>query len=177
MGSKTTGLAEQQRCAQACTAVSNSQWLYVADTKRSSFTVRVVTHICPYMYAHHGRTLLLQYSSLLEDDKDKYSFGILGTLANTCEKHPDTDKPCGQAWRDKAAIYRQHALSCLKRMGRTIKPTCGICCRALHAEQPTDWKDFGTAVVVYPCGHMQHMQCQLRCGYLEGAGCASCLNP
>ena len=110
-------------------------------------------------------SVLLQYCDLLGDEKDTCSLTLFAMLANTCQKVQNgkhsVHGPARQAWREKATIYRQHALACLQRLGRTIPSNCGICHQPLQADKPTDWNDPHAAIVVNPCGHMQHILCQM----------------
>lgn len=71
-------------------------------------------------------------------------------------------KPDGQLWRDKAAIYRQHAIALLKRMGKLVPSECALCHKALHADKAMDPADHCSAVEVQQCGHMSHTVCLAR---------------
>ncbi len=58
----------------------------------------------------------------------------LSSLANMCQMHAAVGEPGGQEWHDKAAVYRQHVIPVLKRMGRSVLARCAICHMALIHE-------------------------------------------
>ena len=96
-------------------------------------------------------------------------------LANVCQMCDFAMEPEGQDWREKAAIYRRHALRHAKRMGRDISSTCNYCNKALQAEKPTEFADtVRTSVVVNTCGHMQHALCQAKAKQRGALTCPIC---
>jgi len=62
---------------------------------------------------------------------------VLRSLANMCQMHPAVGEPAGQEWHDKAAVYRQHVIAVLKRMGRSVPARCALCHKALNADKAT----------------------------------------
>ena len=62
----------------------------------------------------------------------------LCSLANMCQMHPAVGEPDGQEWHDKAAVYRQHVIAVLKRMGRSVPTRCAICHKTLNADKAID---------------------------------------
>lgn len=61
----------------------------------------------------------LLYADMAPDEPSHwpYRHPVLMQLANTCELSNFAMEPQGQDWREKAAIYRQHAAHLFKRMG------------------------------------------------------------
>lgn len=103
-------------------------------------------------------------------------FGVLQTLANMCQMQRAAieQNATGQQWRNKAAIYRQHAMALLKRMGGSVPSKCTICHKALHADKAMDPMNPLTAVLVQECGHIFHTVCQLTWRGKPGEQCPSC---
>ncbi len=99
---------------------------------------------------------------------------VLRSLANMCQMHPGAIEPSGQVWRDKAAIYRQHAMAQLKRMGRSVPSKCAVCHKALNADKPMDPMNPLSAVTVNDCGHVMHTMCQLTWHVKPGETCPTC---
>ena len=122
-------------------------------------------------------SMLLQYCAFVEDDTEHHRFDLLKSLANTCQMHREILNPHNQVWREKAAVYRQHALACLKRQGRTIPSRCGVCRKTLNAEKPQNWTDPESGIIVCMCGHMQHWLCEMSWKGPPGQICASCPKP
>ncbi len=74
-----------------------------------------------------------------------------------------------QVWRDKAAVYRQHAMALLERMGQPVPRDCLLCSTALHADKPTNIRKLSAKGGAYlnNCGHVLHIMCQ---GKSEASG-------
>lgn len=66
-------------------------------------------------------------------------------------------------WPSLAGKINNLQAACLSvfEAGRRIRFNCGISEQPLHADNPSDWIDHHAAIVVIPCGHMQHMTCQM----------------
>lgn len=85
-------------------------------------------------------------------------------------------EPEGQEWREKAAVYRQHAAKLAKRMGWKVPSTCGYCSRPLRFTEPTKFDDSDSNyVIINPCGHMQHGFCQAKALHVQrNVKCVCC---
>lgn len=101
---------------------------------------------------------------------------VLRSLANICQMHEDAidSTAVGQQWQSKAAIYRQHAMALLKRMGRPVPSKCAICHKALHADKAMDPMNPWAAVVVQDCGHIFHSMCVVTWQGKPGETCPTC---
>lgn len=110
------------------------------------------------------------------DDELHQRYCVLQLLANKCETDLDALKsPRGQVWRDKAAVYRQHAMAVLERMGQPVPKDCLLCSSALHTDKPTNICELSAKGGVYlnECGHILHMMCQAK-SEASGASGSTC---
>ena len=119
----------------------------------------------------------MQYADMASDEPSHwpYRYPILIKLANTCELSKIAMEPQGQEWREKVAIYRQHAAHVSKRMGNKVSESCDCCNKPMRYKQPTEYATFAkTAVVVNTCGHMHHFLCQKKAQQSGNKKCPSC---
>ena len=84
---------------------------------------------------------------------------VLRSLATSCQMHQEALTPSGKVWRDKAAIYRQHAIACWKHMGCPAPSKCVVCKAAARADKAMDPMDPMSAVVFAQCGNLAHVMC------------------
>lgn len=105
--------------------------------------------------------------------EDKLS--MLRSLANLCQVHPASGELGGQEWHDKAAVYRQHAIAVLKRMGRSVAAKCAVCHKALNADKASDRMTPWSAVIVQECGHILHIMCLMTWQGKPGQQCPTCV--
>ena len=146
-------------------------------SKVSAVHLLLCMHSCaPFAQGH---SVAVQFAKLAGDDTDSLEkqFYIFRGAANLCQMHPDALKARGRSWRDKAAVYRQHAFALLRRMGRPApsdSATCFLCHEKLDAEQPMDHLDPHTGVVINECGHVLHILCQVTWGGVRKPDCAVC---
>lgn len=87
---------------------------------------------------------------------------VLRRLSNMCQMHPAAMRPSWQLWRDTAAVYTQHTMAFLKRMGKPVLSNCTFCHKALHVDKAKNPADHSSAVEVQQCGHMSHSVCLVR---------------
>lgn len=97
---------------------------------------------------------------------------IISTLANVCQMSDLVCELEGQEWRDKAAIYRQHAVKLARRMGWKVPLTCGYCNKPTNYKEATDVSM--THIVLNSCGHMHHAMCQARAKHRGVTKYATC---
>lgn len=122
----------------------------------------------------------LQYTEVAGNDPHilKMRFDIFRALANACGTHESVRKwetmiPFGVQWVKKSAIYRQHALAVLKKMGRGVPSKCSICRASISTDMSADWLNLYAVVFVNECGHLMHTACVERRAHL-GLQCPSC---
>ena len=108
----------------------------------------------------------MQYADILGDSNDElhHRYCVLQPLANTCATQPGALKTRDQVWHEKAAVYQQHAMAMLKRMGQPVPETCLLCSTALHADKPINIRKLSAKGGVYlnECGHILHIMCQAK---------------
>ncbi len=107
---------------------------------------------------------------VLEDN-----LALLRSLANMCQVHPASGEHGGQEWHDKAAVYRQHVIAVLKRLGRSVPSKCGLCHKALNADKATDRMTPWSALIVQECGHILHIMCLMNWQGKPGQQCPTCV--
>jgi len=119
----------------------------------------------------------VQYADILGDSNDElhHRYCVLTTLANTCAAQPGALKTRGQVWHEKAAVYRQHAMALLERMGQPVPKDCLLCSSALYADKPTNICELSAKGGVYlnECGHILHIMCQAK-SEASGASGSTC---
>ncbi len=108
-------------------------------------------------------------SELMED-----TLGLLRALANMCQMHPAVTQLGGEEWHDKAAVYRQHVIAVMKRMGHSVPAKCAVCHKALNADKATHSMSPMSASIVQECGHIVHMMCLLSWQGKPGQQCPTC---
>ncbi|DBA85046.1 TPA: hypothetical protein ACH3X2_005778 [Trebouxia sp. C0005] len=108
----------------------------------------------------------LVYADILGDSKVElhHRYSVLQLLVRTCDRQPGALKGKGQVWREKAAVYRQHAMAVLERMGQPVPKDCLLCNTALHADKPVKIRKLSMKSHVYlnDCGHILHLMCQAK---------------
>ncbi len=110
---------------------------------------------------------------MLEVLEDKLA--LLRSLANMCQVHPASGEHGGQEWHDKAAVYRQHVIAVLKRLGRSVPSKCGLCHKTLNADKATDRMTPWSALIVQQCGHILHIMCLMNWQGKPGQQCPTCV--
>ena len=117
---------------------------------------------------------VVQYLDLLPDDEPDHwpsRWLIISRLANICQLSELAWKPEGWEWRDKAAVYRQHAVKLARRMGWEIPKLCGYCSKPTNLEAATD---HSTHVSLNLCGHLHHFSCQAKARWRGDTTCVTC---
>lgn len=119
----------------------------------------------------------VQYVDLSPDEPDHWPsrWPVISKLASVCQVSELAWRPEGQEWRDKGAVYRQHAVKLARRMGWKVPTTCGYC------NKPTNYKEAAgpinyhlTHVVLNQCGHLHHSFCQAKAKRRGVTVCATC---
>ena len=120
---------------------------------------------------------VVQYLELSPDEPSQWParWLLLSRLANVCQLSELAGEPEGQEWRDKAAVYRQHAVKLARRMGWKVPVTCGYCKKSTNYKEVTDLTNYhSTQIVLNRCGHSHHSLCQAKAKQLGGTTCATC---
>ena len=119
------------------------------------------------------RAVLVQYSELAGDSTQCLDdqFMMLKDLDSVCSLHPAVMDCPDSFWRDKGAIYRQHAVFKLKQLGKKVPTNCSLCQRPLHTEKPSEPNN---PLLMKECGHIHHMVCHMPWTAKSDKRCPSC---